>query len=63
MTYSEACQESTKAEETLKMAMRESTPIFTVMNTNETLPDGVWFRNSPPHTADAIGLLALSAQE
>lgn len=26
-------------------------PVFTVMNTNETLPDGVWFRNSP-HTAD-----------
>lgn len=26
-------------------------PIFTVMNTSETLPDGVWFRNSP-HTAD-----------
>jgi hypothetical protein len=28
-----------------------SGPIFTVMNTSETLPDGVWFRNSP-HTAD-----------
>jgi hypothetical protein len=27
--------------------------IFTVMNTSETLPDGVWFR-SEPHTADAI---------
>jgi hypothetical protein len=26
-------------------------PIFTVMNTSETPPDGVWFRNSP-HTAD-----------
>ena len=26
-------------------------PIFTVMNTSETLPDGVWFRNSP-HTSD-----------
>jgi hypothetical protein len=25
-------------------------PTFTVMNTSETLPDGVWFRNSP-HTA------------
>lgn len=22
-------------------------PVFTVMNTSETLPDGVWFRNSP----------------
>ena len=28
-----------------------SGPIFTVMNTSETLPDGVWFRNSS-HTAD-----------
>ena len=28
-----------------------SGPIFPVMNTSETLPDGVWFRNSP-HTAD-----------
>jgi surface antigen len=27
------------------------TPTFTVMNTSETPPDGVWFRNSP-HTAD-----------
>ena len=26
-------------------------PIFTVMNTSETLPDGVYFRNSP-HTSD-----------
>jgi hypothetical protein len=26
-------------------------PIFTVMNTDETPPDGVWFRNSP-HTSD-----------
>ena len=26
-------------------------PVYTVMNTSETLPDGVWFRNSP-HTAD-----------
>jgi hypothetical protein len=26
-------------------------PSFTVMNTSETPPDGVWFRNSP-HTAD-----------
>ena len=28
-----------------------SGPIFTVLNTSETLPDGIWFRNSP-HTAD-----------
>jgi len=28
-----------------------SSPTFTVMNTNETPPDGVWFRNSP-HIAD-----------
>src|SRR3954466_1752303 len=26
-------------------------PTFPVMNTSETPPDGVWFRNSP-HTAD-----------
>lgn len=26
-------------------------PVFTVMNTSETLPDGVWFRRSP-HTPD-----------
>ncbi len=32
-------------------ALGYSGPIFTVMNTSETLPDGVWFRNSP-HTAD-----------
>jgi hypothetical protein len=29
----------------------ESHPAFAVMNTSETPPDGVWFRNSP-HTAD-----------
>jgi hypothetical protein len=34
-----------------KHASATSGPIFTVMNTSETLPDGVWFRNSP-HTAD-----------
>jgi hypothetical protein len=28
-----------------------SHPTFTVMNTSETAPDGVWFRNSP-HTSD-----------
>jgi hypothetical protein len=28
-----------------------ATPTFIVMNTSESLPDGVWFRNSP-HTAD-----------
>jgi hypothetical protein len=28
-----------------------SGPVFTVMNTSETPPDGVWFRNSP-HTSD-----------
>jgi hypothetical protein len=32
-------------------AFAYSGPIFTVMNTSETLPDGVWFRNSP-HTSD-----------
>jgi outer membrane protein assembly factor BamE (lipoprotein component of BamABCDE complex) len=32
-------------------ASAASKPIFTVMNTSETLPDGVWFRSSP-HTAD-----------
>jgi hypothetical protein len=28
-----------------------SEPVFTVMHTDETLPDGVWFRNTP-HTND-----------
>jgi len=32
--------------------------IFTVMNTSETLPDGVWFRNSP-HTADTSRIIGL----
>jgi hypothetical protein len=32
-------------------ASAASGPVFTVMNTSETLPDGVWFRNSP-HSAD-----------
>ena len=32
-------------------ASAASEPVFTVMNTSETLPDGVWFRRSP-HTAD-----------
>lgn len=32
-------------------ASAASRPVFTVMNTSETLPDGVWFRNSP-HTGD-----------
>ena len=35
-----------------------SGPIFTVMNTSETLPDGVWFRNSP-HTADTSRITGL----
>lgn len=30
-------------------------PVFTVMNTSETPPDGVWFRRSP-HTADTDGI-------
>lgn len=32
-------------------ASAASGPVFTVMNTSETPPDGVWFRRSP-HTAD-----------
>ncbi|MGH3721457.1 MAG: hypothetical protein ACRDRI_21935 [Pseudonocardiaceae bacterium] len=32
-------------------ATASSGPVFTVMNTAETPPDGVWFRNTP-HTAD-----------
>lgn len=32
-------------------AAAASGPVFTVMNTSETLPDGVWFRNTP-HVAD-----------
>jgi hypothetical protein len=32
-------------------AAASSEPVYTVMNTSETPPDGVWFRNSP-HTAD-----------
>jgi hypothetical protein len=36
---------------TASRASAASGPIFTVMNTSETLPDGVWFRNSP-HTGD-----------
>jgi hypothetical protein len=35
------------------VAADSSGPIFTVMNTSETLPDGVWFRTAP-YTADAI---------
>ena len=34
------------------LAAASGGPIYTVMNTSETLPDGVWFRNSP-HTADS----------
>jgi hypothetical protein len=33
-------------------------PIFTVMNTSETLPDGVWFRNSP-HEGDTSRITGL----
>ena len=33
-------------------------PVFPVMNTSETLPDGVWFRNSP-HTADTSRITGL----
>src|SRR5258708_38490024 len=33
------------------MTFAASGPIYPVMNTSETPPDGVWFRNSP-HTAD-----------
>ena len=35
-----------------------SLPIFTVMNTDETQPDGVWFRNSP-HTNDTSRITGL----
>lgn len=35
-----------------------SGPIFTVMNTSEQLPDGVYFRNSP-HTADTSRVTGL----
>lgn len=35
-----------------------SGPIFTVMNTSESLPDGVYFRNSP-HTADTSRITGL----
>lgn len=35
-----------------------SGPIFTVMNTSETPPDGVYFRNSP-HTADTSRITGL----
>jgi hypothetical protein len=35
-----------------------SGPVFTVMNTSETPPDGVWFRNSP-HTADTSRITGL----
>lgn len=33
-------------------------PIFAVMNTSETLPDGVWFRNSP-HEGDTSRITGL----
>jgi len=33
-------------------------PVFTVMNTSETLPDGVWFRNSP-HVGDTSRITGL----
>jgi len=33
-------------------------PVFTVMNTSESPPDGVWFRNSP-HTADTSRITGL----
>ena len=33
-------------------------PVFTVMNTSETLPDGVWFRYAP-HTSDTSGVTGL----
>jgi hypothetical protein len=32
--------------------------VFTVMNTSEQPPDGVWFRNSP-HTADTSRITGL----
>ena len=35
-------------------------PTFTVMNTSEAPPDGVWFRNSP-HTADTERITGLGA--
>lgn len=36
---------------TAPAALAASGPVYTVMNTNNPPPDGVWFRNSP-HTAD-----------
>ena len=42
---------SVKAVTAANAVTAASQPIFTVMNTSETPPDGVWFRRSP-HTAD-----------
>ncbi|MGW1164750.1 hypothetical protein [Streptomyces sp. NPDC002550] len=39
-------------------ASADAGPVFTVMNTSETLPDGVWFRNSP-HTQDTDRITGL----
>ena len=39
-------------------ASAASKPIYTVMNTSETLPDGVWFRYEP-HTADTTRVTGL----
>ncbi len=39
-------------------ASASSGPIYSVMNTDETPPDGVWFRNSP-HTADTSRITGL----
>jgi hypothetical protein len=39
-------------------ATAASGPVFPVMNTSETAPDGVWFRNSP-HTADTSRISGL----
>ena len=37
-------------------------PVFTVMNTSETLPDGIWFRNSP-HTSDTSRVTGLGVYQ
>jgi hypothetical protein len=39
-------------------ALPAAAPVFPVMNTNESPPDGVWFRNSP-RTADTARITGL----
>jgi hypothetical protein len=57
-SYHVICPSQAQTTTPTKAAPPQTLPHFGVQNTSETLPDGVWFRNSP-HTADTQRITGL----